>query len=136
MRTETATPTLPARPDRPKSFHKHSNSFSAQVGAGLVCSHDTPHTALLTSMQAPTCPFPHQHPTTAPPQLDTQWRAFQVAMLKPAPAVEALETGRSGRTSGTTDEGEPFLTMEDLRPSAATSQWLVVGITLLPKVSW
>ncbi|PSC67659.1 methyltransferase type 11 isoform A [Micractinium conductrix] len=57
-------------------------------------------------------------------------------MLKPAPAVEALETGRSGRTSGTTDEGEPFLTMEDLRPSAATSQWLVVGITLLPKVSW
>lgn len=70
---------------------------------------------------------------------------LQVALFKPAPAPAELLAGApgggSGRGSSTQEEDEPFLsdlrhTMEALAPDRGTSEWLVVGLTLIPKISW
>ncbi|KAL4440260.1 hypothetical protein ABPG75_003261 [Micractinium tetrahymenae] len=66
-------------------------------------------------------------------------------MFKPAPVVILEGTaasaagdsaGGSQRSGRSSLENEPFLTIEDVKPSAATNEWLMVGTQLLPKVSW
>ncbi|KAI7837872.1 hypothetical protein COHA_008359 [Chlorella ohadii] len=77
---------------------------------------------------------------------DNAVHTFQVALFKP-PDPAALEGGqpRTGRLGGAGDgsssggssqSDEPFFTVQDVLPSKATSEWLVVGLTLLPKISW
>lgn len=68
--------------------------------------------------------------------------AEQVAMFKPAPTVILEGTaasaagdsaGGSQRSGRSSLENEPFLTIEDVRPSAATNEWLIVGTQLVSK---
>ncbi|KAI3431554.1 hypothetical protein D9Q98_004603 [Chlorella vulgaris] len=84
----------------------------------------------------------HKHSFSS--QLDSQWHAFQIAFFKPPPSGNALLGGCEGggvqavqgERGSTTQDAEPFLTMQDLQPSKSTSEWIVVGITLLPKLAW
>lgn len=84
----------------------------------------------------------HKHSFSS--QLDSQWHAFQIAFFKPPPSGDALLGGCEGggvqavqgERGSTTQDAEPFLTMQDLQPSKSTSEWIVVGITLLPKLAW
>ena len=86
----------------------------------------------------------HKHSLSG--QLDTQWHAFQVAMFKP-PEASLLENGGggggaegeggAGSSRSSSQTSEPFLAaVKDLQPSKKTSEWLMVGLTLLPKISW
>jgi len=79
----------------------------------------------------------HSHKHSFSGHLDSQWRAFQVSLFKPPP-TEVLEGGAAASGSRQSSEGsqEPFLTMQDLQPSKETNEWLMVGLTLLPKISW
>ncbi|KAL4427343.1 hypothetical protein ABPG77_003252 [Micractinium sp. CCAP 211/92] len=123
----------------------HPLALSPQVsalGSGLY-SEDIEQASLLPDHHSHSHKPSHKHSFSG--QIDSQWRAFQVAMFKPAPAV-ILEgpaasaagdsVGDSQRSGRSTLENEPFLTIEDVRPSAATNEWLLVGTQLLPKVSW
>lgn len=90
----------------------------------------------------------HTHKHSFSQQMDNAVHAFQVALFKPAPDAAllmqgGLGAGGGGASAGTssTQEDEPFLqdlrlTMESLRPDTSTSEWLLVGLTLLPKISW
>ena len=86
----------------------------------------------------------HKHSLSG--QLDHQWHAFQVAMFKP-PDAALLENGGGGEAEGagggnssrsSSQTVEPFLAaaVKDLQPSKKTAEWLMVGLTLLPKISW
>ena len=58
-------------------------------------------------------------------------------MFNPPDEAALLEGGAvPGRDTSSSQTSEPFLTMHDLQPSKQTGEWLMVGITLLPKVSW
>lgn len=87
----------------------------------------------------------HTHKRSFSFQVQNQMQTFQVALqFKPAADVAALAAGHagsgggrgSGRSSCSTQEDEPFLSLHDLQPSKRTSEWVSVGITLLPKISW
>lgn len=47
-----------------------------------------------------------------------------------------LHGGGLQERQGSTLDAEPFLTMKDVQPSEATREWLMVGLTLQPKLAW
>jgi hypothetical protein len=76
----------------------------------------------------------HKHSFSS--QLDNQVHAFQVAFFKQPPVAEELLTCAPAVGRNSTMGMEPLLTMEDLQLSRKTSEWLVVGLVLLPKLAW
>ncbi|EFN52920.1 hypothetical protein CHLNCDRAFT_138505 [Chlorella variabilis] len=119
-------------------LHRHSGAhpLSKEVSAvaSSLAAGDYEEESLLPS------PHGHHHAIhkhSFSGQLDSRLHAFQVAFFKPPPSSDVLlHGGGLQERQGSTLDAEPFLTMKDVQPSEATREWLMVGLTLQPKLAW
>lgn len=123
-------------PSRASSHHPLSSELSGVPSTTYTDSGEAEEVALLPSPKHGHHHAIHKHSISG--QIHSHLHAFDV-FFKPPPDGGVLLDGNSNgvEARGTTrsSEGsEAFLLA--VQPSKATSEWLLVGVTLLPKLAW
>lgn len=121
------------------SHHPLSSELSGVPSTTYTDSGEAEEVALLPSPKHHHHHASHKH--TFSGQIHSNLHAFDVFFKSPPDASVLLDGGSHGvearGTAGISEGSEAhFLTIHDLQPSNETSEWLVVGITLLPKLAW